>query len=332
VPIAAMPNLTSANEVIELKSGHHLKVVVLSCLVLLPILASAGEREPTLLPQLTPRPDCADQPYRQFDFWIGDWDAFGADGSKLSARVKVTPILGGCALHEEYLGVDGLKGESFSTFSPTTGSWQQTWVTNRGQRLVIEGGWEAGQMKLVTSKSGKAARELVRGVWKPVGGSVRETAWKSTDGGKTWPQWFDLIFLPHKEGNMETQADDAKEVAELDRIYQAAVEKNDAETMDRILSDDFLIVTGSGKRHTKEDLLAEARSKQIIYERQDDSEKTVRVYGDTAIVTAKLFAKGTDKGEPFEYSLWFTDIYRRIPKGWRYVYAQSSLRLPNSTP
>jgi ketosteroid isomerase-like protein len=90
-------------------------------------------------------------------------------------------------------------------------------------------------------------------------------------------------------------------------------------------------VTGSGKRHTKEDLLAETRSKQVIYERQDDSEKTVRVYDDTAIVTAKLFAKGTDKGESFEYSLWFTDIYRRTPKGWRYVYAQSSLRLPNST-
>src|SRR4051794_40501808 len=103
-----MPNLTPPNEVIELKSRHHLKVVVLSCLVLLPIFASAGEGEPTLLPQLTPSPDCADQTYRQFDFWIGDWDAFDADGSKLSARVKVTPILGGCALHEEYLGVDGL--------------------------------------------------------------------------------------------------------------------------------------------------------------------------------------------------------------------------------
>lgn len=330
-PVEATPQIPT-NEVIKLKRHHRLKVVILSCLVLVPIFASAGEAELMSRSQLTTRAACAGSPYRQFDFWIGDWDAFDADGSKPSARVKVTPILDGCVLHEEYFGVDGLKGESFSSFSPKTGSWQQTWVTNRGQRLVIEGGWEAGQMKLVSPKSGNVAGELVRGVWKPVGGSVRETAWKSTDRGKTWPQWFDLIFLPHKEGNMDTQAGDAKEVAELDRIYQLAVEKNDAETMDRILSDDFLIVTGSGKRHTKEDLLAEARSKQIIYERQDDSEKTVRVYGDTAIVTAKLFAKGTDKGEPFEYSLWFTDIYLRTPKGWRYVYAQSSLRLPNSTP
>ena len=124
------------------------------------------------------------------------------------------------------------------------------------------------------------------------------------------------------------ESSDATEVAELDRVYQAAVEKNDAETMDKILSDDFLITTGRGKRYNKADLLEEARSKKYVYERQDDSEKTVRVLGDVAIVTAKLFAKGTEDGKPFEYSLWFTDIYKKTPRGWQYVYAQSSLPLP----
>src|SRR4051812_42006185 len=104
-----------------MKSRQNQRVTALSCFLLLTILALAGEPRATV-PRPTNKADCADQHYRQFDFWIGDWDAFEADGSKLSARVKVTPILGGCALHEEYLGVDGLKGESFSSFSPTTGS------------------------------------------------------------------------------------------------------------------------------------------------------------------------------------------------------------------
>jgi DICT domain-containing protein len=38
----------------------------------------------------------------------------------------------------------------------------------------------------------------VRGIWKPEDGGVRETAVTSTDGGKTWKPWFDLVFRPHK--------------------------------------------------------------------------------------------------------------------------------------
>jgi hypothetical protein len=40
--------------------------------------------------------------------------------------------------------------------------------------------------------------KLIRGVWKPDRGGVRETAVTSTDGGKTWKPWFDLWFQPHK--------------------------------------------------------------------------------------------------------------------------------------
>jgi ketosteroid isomerase-like protein len=125
--------------------------------------------------------------------------------------------------------------------------------------------------------------------------------------------------------------DVAKIVAALDTQYQAAVEKNDVAVMDRILADDFVLVTGSGKIYTKRDLLDEARSGRIQYERQDDSSQTVRVWGDTAVITAKLWAKGTEGGKPFEYTLWFSDTYVRTPIGWQYVFAQSSLPLPKSS-
>ena len=98
--------------------------------------------------------------------------------------------------------------------------------------------------------------------------------------------------------------------------------------MDRILADDFTLVTGSGKSYSKADLLNEAKSGHVIYEQQDDSDRSVRVWGDTAIVTAKLHAKGAESGKPFDYSVWFSDSYIRTPTGWRYVFGQSSLRLP----
>jgi ketosteroid isomerase-like protein len=122
-------------------------------------------------------------------------------------------------------------------------------------------------------------------------------------------------------------ADDKKAIAQLDTQYQAAVLKNDAATMDRLLADDFILVTGSGKTYTKTDLLNEARSGQVVYEHQEDTAQTVRVWGDTAVVTAKLWEKGTDHGKPFDYTVWFSDTYVRNSAGWRYVFGQSSLPL-----
>lgn len=127
---------------------------------------------------------------------------------------------------------------------------------------------------------------------------------------------------------LTTHADDAKMVADLDTEYQAAVKNNDAATMDRILADDFALVTGTGKVFTKRDLLEEARSQRMVYERQEDSEQKVRIWGDTAVVTALLWAKGTEEGKAFDYKLWFSDTYVRTPSGWRYAFAQASTRLP----
>jgi ketosteroid isomerase-like protein len=118
------------------------------------------------------------------------------------------------------------------------------------------------------------------------------------------------------------------EVARLDKEYQSAVERNDAATMDRILEDEFVLVTGSGKVFTKADLLEEARSGRIVYERQDDEQQKVRMWGETAVVTALLTAKGKEDGKPFAYRVWFSDTYVRTPTGWRYAFAQSGTRLP----
>ena len=121
---------------------------------------------------------------------------------------------------------------------------------------------------------------------------------------------------------------DAAAVAAMDTEYQAAVKRNDADTMNRILADDFVLVTGRGQVSTKQDLLREARNKSTTYEHQEDTEQKVRLWGDTAVVTARLWLKGTNASGPFDRTLWFSDTYVRTPKGWRYVFGQASLPLP----
>ncbi|HSW84823.1 MAG TPA: nuclear transport factor 2 family protein [Usitatibacter sp.] len=127
-----------------------------------------------------------------------------------------------------------------------------------------------------------------------------------------------------------TPAGDEKAVAALDTEYQSAVEKNDAQTMDRILMDDFVLVTGRGKVFNKSDLLKAAREKQVVYEKQVEVPGTqkVRVWGDAAVVTALLWIKYTNEGKELDYKLWFSDTYVRTPKGWRYALGQASIALP----
>jgi ketosteroid isomerase-like protein len=129
----------------------------------------------------------------------------------------------------------------------------------------------------------------------------------------------------------ESAAEIEKLVAKLDTEYQAAVKANDAATMDRILAEDFVLITGRGKVFTKADLLEEARKKSTVYEKQDELEQRVRVFGDhTAVVTALLWIKGTSEGKTTERKLWFSDTYVKTPKGWRYVLGQASIPLPEN--
>jgi ketosteroid isomerase-like protein len=132
----------------------------------------------------------------------------------------------------------------------------------------------------------------------------------------------------HTENVENTMPTDESLVAALDTEYQEAVKNNDVATMNRILADDFVLVTGNGAVYTKADLLNEAAEKNMIYERQEDTNQTVRVWGDTAVITALLWAKGTVRGEAFDYKVWFSDTYVRTAGGWRYVFGQSSVRLP----
>jgi uncharacterized protein (TIGR02246 family) len=126
-------------------------------------------------------------------------------------------------------------------------------------------------------------------------------------------------------------AQDRATVAALDTEYQAAVERNDAEAMARILHPDMILVVGRGAVFTREDLLRSARERQFVYEHQVEEEgtQTVRLYGDdTAIVTALLWLKGVGPEGAFDRRLWFSDTYVRTPEGWRYAFGQASLSLP----
>ena len=119
---------------------------------------------------------------------------------------------------------------------------------------------------------------------------------------------------------------DEQTVARLDTLYHSAVKANDVAIMDEILADDFVLVTDRGASLTKADLIKEAQEKRTIYEHQEVEEGTqkVRIWRDTAVVTALLRIKGTRDQNPFDYKVWLSETYVRTPTGWRYVFGQAS--------
>lgn len=145
---------------------------------------------------------CGAPVYRQFDFFAGNWDTHdleASDHSKVIARNTVDIILDGCVVHENYVQNDGHHGESYSLYVAATGKWHQSWVTNRGELLLLDGGMQGDRMVFtgVERKAGKPDAP-VRVVWYRQGNGVRETAERSPDGGKTWQSEFDILFTPHK--------------------------------------------------------------------------------------------------------------------------------------
>jgi ketosteroid isomerase-like protein len=128
-----------------------------------------------------------------------------------------------------------------------------------------------------------------------------------------------------------TEEADRRTVAMLDTEFQAAVKRNDADAIARILHKDMVLVLGDGHVSSREDQIQEARNKIISYERQEEEpgSQSVRVTGETAIVTARLWIKGVRSGAAFDRRVWFSDTYVRTAAGWQYFFGQASLPLPH---
>ncbi len=78
---------------------------------------------------------------------------------------------------------------------------------------------------------------------------------------------------------------------------QRAFVDRDVATLEKILTDDYVLVLPSGTERTRAPILADVASPDIVFEINESSGWEVRVHGDTAIVVALLHQKGTSHGQ-----------------------------------
>lgn len=118
--------------------------------------------------------------------------------------------------------------------------------------------------------------------------------------------------------------DTARDIRDLDATYQRAVATGDTAALDRLLLDDFVLITSGGRVRSKRDVLLEIAGMGASIERNVSRDVRVRVHGDTAVVTAVLEQAGVQAGKPFDVTLRYTDTWVRGPQGWRQLSGHAS--------
>jgi hypothetical protein len=163
-------------------------------------LASAQSQQgtataPPPAPPAPPPAACTAPEYRQFDFWIGEWNVVGPRGGQAGVN-RIESTLGGCVIQEHWQGTGGANGSSFNVYQASDKSWNQIWVDNQGHLLVLKGGMKDGKMDMegeTRRPSGETDRNRV--TWEPLGkDKVRQLWTSSSDGGKTWTTVFDGTY------------------------------------------------------------------------------------------------------------------------------------------
>lgn len=149
---------------------------------------------------------CSDPEYRQFDFWMGEWEAFGKNGQK-AGDSKISLLLDSCTILEEWTStsvVKGLRyaGKSYNMYNAAKKRWQQYWVDNTGSITeYFNGHYENNKMIVETDniKISDTAWLIQKMTFYNLGpDKVRQHGENSSDGGKTWTTSFDLEYRRKK--------------------------------------------------------------------------------------------------------------------------------------
>jgi len=159
-----------------------------------------------LIAQQPSKVPCSDTAHRQFDFWIGEWEAYNLKGQK-AGDSKIELILDSCIILENWTSaavIKGLRyaGKSYNSYNAATQKWQQYWVDNTGGVTeYFNGHYENNKMILQTAnvKQPDGSFKIQKMTFFNLAPDrVRQLGESSVDEGKTWKTDFDLEYRRKK--------------------------------------------------------------------------------------------------------------------------------------
>lgn len=140
---------------------------------------------------------------RQFDFWIGEWDAYVTGTNNLAGQSKIEMASGGCMILENWSSAGApFTGKSMNFVDPVSGKWKQIWVGSNGVNVseFLNGEYREDAMRFeFETTDAQGAKTLVHFHFFNQGpDQVRQFHETSADGGKTWVTTYDFTYKRRK--------------------------------------------------------------------------------------------------------------------------------------
>lgn len=115
------------------------------------------------------------------------------------------------------------------------------------------------------------------------------------------------------------------EIDQLEQTWRDAVLHRNATAMDTLLADDYIAITASGTLQSKEQALANLRNGNLKFASIEVSDRKVRFYGQTALVTSRVEVSGSNGDADVSGSYRYTRVYVRDEHGnWKIVSFEAS--------
>jgi tetratricopeptide (TPR) repeat protein len=140
------------------------------------------------------KPGLHDPKYREFDFWVGEWDVTSQGQHVATSRIE--RLVDGCLILENYAQIDGFSGKSMNFYDATLSKWRQVWADSSGSMSEYAGEVRDNAMHYRGAwHKGDGSEILSRMTFFNLGPTqVRQLGEQSTDGGATWQVAYDLLY------------------------------------------------------------------------------------------------------------------------------------------
>jgi ketosteroid isomerase-like protein len=119
-------------------------------------------------------------------------------------------------------------------------------------------------------------------------------------------------------------------IDQLEEAWRDAILKSDTTAMSSLLADDYMAITAGGILQTKDEALANLRSGRVHVTSLNVSDRKVRFYGKTALVTSLADIQATTPEGDLSGNYRYTRVYVADPAGqWKIVsFEASKIRQP----
>lgn len=106
--------------------------------------------------------------------------------------------------------------------------------------------------------------------------------------------------------------------------WDAAQVRGDASAIERLLADDYVLVSGSGALETKTQFKAELTDPAYKPDPFTVEQPVVRLWPGGAVYGGVVQARGVDHGQRFDARIRFADVWAKRAGSWHLIYTHVS--------